>query len=86
MVEGFDVASGAWSMLFREVEDARWEAEEVNGVHNRLELQTRFTPITSARALVYMVWENRAQARKELPMSTGSISTSHSSAAVPKVM
>jgi hypothetical protein len=54
MVEGFDVASGAWSVLFREVEDARWEVEEVNGVHNRLELQTRFTPITSARALVYM--------------------------------
>jgi hypothetical protein len=36
--------------------------EEVDGVHNRLELQTRFTPITSARALVYM---GKSSTRKE---------------------
>jgi hypothetical protein len=84
MVEGFGVASGAWSMLFREMEDARWGGSGGGQwSHNQSLRTTGLTPTTSARALVYMGKSSTGKERATHAHG-GASPTSHSSAAVLK--
>ena len=80
MVEGFGVA---WSMMFREMEDARWGGSGGSQwSHNRLGPQDSLPPLQR----VALVYTGKSSTGKERATHAhgGASSTSHSSAAVLK--